>query len=166
MGRPARWLLVSFLLVVASMGVTTSASAQCALDISPLASPRVAYAVAGRPIALKVRAEACAVYSEPATFLEGGVLAVGVLAYRGPICTIDREVEFALPALPAGNYVLRFEPYPLAIGDCYGVEQVPFGVFPPVAAAVPMLGRWSLALVALLAAMLALYTMRLSHRRP
>src|SRR5690349_10488703 len=102
----------------------TEASAQCAPSAPVLTNPRITYAVAGLPLVLRVHVEACAIYSAPTTTLTGNVLEVGISSDRVFIgCQPERDQDFSLPAVPAGNYVLNFIAYPAVIGSCPSFEQ-------------------------------------------
>lgn len=141
--------------------LAAEASAQCVQAPSPVNNARIVRAVAGEPIVVRLHAEACAIYTEPTTELSGNVLRVSLGADRVlPPCGVERDVDFALQALPVGSYVLLYVPEAPISLICYGAESVPFGVTPPVTAVVSLLGSRSTLLLAMLTLVLGWLALR------
>jgi hypothetical protein len=157
------------LVFLAGVAAPVIAAAQCAPGVAPYSTPRVvpAPAITGVPSRLRLTAQACATTGLFEATLAGNVLHVRHGSdYDFAHCTSEREVEFSLPALPTGNYLLSYEPEPAISLPCYlWLPAQPFGVAPAPAVSVPAVRGWMPALLMLLLAAVAIPALRRSPRR-
>ena len=129
--------MLALLLFLVTITVATDAVAQCVPGVSPLSDPRVVQAVSGQPIVVRVHAAECGVTLGETSMLEGNVLrfAQGVDS-RITACPPERDLDFSLPTLPPGQYILQYEPEGISL-VCYPFVRVPFGVAPAGTVSIP-----------------------------